>query len=102
MFDHLTNPVLIETRAAVARFIEDELRPLERELGLGTEDPWPREVLRNVWRRSSELGLYAACLRSLAEKGSTSRSSARSRLTLPPAGRYWRRTCWETSVARRA
>ena len=60
MFDHLTNPVLIETRAAVARFIEDELRPLERELGLGTEDPWPREVLRNVWRRSSELGLYAA------------------------------------------
>lgn len=62
MFDHLTNPVLIDTRAAVARFIDDELRPLEQELGLGTEDPWPREVLRNVWRRSSELGLYAACL----------------------------------------
>lgn len=62
MFDHLTNPVLIETRAAVARFIEDELRPLERDLGLRTEDPWPRDVLRNVWRRSSELGLYAACL----------------------------------------
>ncbi|SFC24644.1 Acyl-CoA dehydrogenase [Cupriavidus sp. OV038] len=62
MFDHLTNPVLIDTRAAVARFIDDELRPLEQELGLGTEDPWPREVLRKVWRRSSELGLYAACL----------------------------------------
>jgi len=62
MFDHLTNPVLIDTRAAVARFIDDELRPLEQEIGLGTEDPWPREVLRKVWRRSSELGLYAACL----------------------------------------
>lgn len=62
MFDHLTNPVLIDTRAAVQRFIDEELLPLERELGLGTEDPWPREVLRKVWRRSSELGLYAACL----------------------------------------
>jgi alkylation response protein AidB-like acyl-CoA dehydrogenase len=62
MFDHLTNPVLIDTRAAVRRFIDEELRPLERELGLGTEDPWPREVLRKIWRRSSELGLYAACL----------------------------------------
>lgn len=62
MFDHLTNPVLIETRAAVQRFIDDELRPLERELNLGTEDPWPRDILRRVWRRSSELGLYAACL----------------------------------------
>lgn len=62
MFDHLTNPVLIETRAAVQRYIDEELRPLERELGLGAEDAWPREVLRGVWRRSSELGLYAACL----------------------------------------
>lgn len=62
MFDHLTNPVLIETRAAVQRYIDEELRPLGRELGLGTEDAWPREVLRQVWRRSSELGLYAACL----------------------------------------
>ncbi|HBD39687.1 MAG TPA: acyl-CoA dehydrogenase, partial [Cupriavidus sp.] len=43
-------------------FIDEELRPLERELDLGAEDAWPREVLRNVWRRSSELGLYAACL----------------------------------------
>ena len=62
MFDHLTNPVLMETRAAVRRFIDEELRPIEHELGLGPEDPWPREVLRGVWRRSSELGLYAACL----------------------------------------
>ncbi|MBY4896638.1 acyl-CoA dehydrogenase family protein [Cupriavidus sp. AU9028] len=62
MFDHLTNPVLIETRAAMRRYIEEELRPLEAELGLGSEDPWPREVLQGVWRRSSELGLYASCL----------------------------------------
>ncbi|QYY27722.1 MULTISPECIES: acyl-CoA dehydrogenase family protein [Cupriavidus] len=62
MFEYLTNPLLTETRAAVRRFIDEELRPLERELGLGSEDPWPVETLRNVWRRSSELGLYAACL----------------------------------------
>ncbi|MCT9074595.1 acyl-CoA dehydrogenase family protein [Cupriavidus gilardii] len=62
MFEYLTNPVLVETRAAIRRFIDEELRPMERELGLGSEDPWPKEVLRRVWRRSSELGLYAACL----------------------------------------
>ncbi|KDP83756.1 MULTISPECIES: acyl-CoA dehydrogenase family protein [Cupriavidus] len=62
MFDHLTNPTLVETRAAIRRYIDEELLPLERELGLGSEDVWPRDVLRGVWRRSSELGLYAACL----------------------------------------
>lgn len=70
MFDHLTNPVLLETRAGIRRFIDEELRPLEQELGLGSEDPWPRETLRKVWRRSSELGFYAACLpTSLGGKG---------------------------------
>ncbi|MDR3381195.1 acyl-CoA dehydrogenase family protein [Cupriavidus basilensis] len=62
MFDNLTNPVLVETRASIQRYIHEELLPLERELGLGSEDAWPRDVLRGVWRRSSELGLYAACL----------------------------------------
>ncbi|WP_420998290.1 acyl-CoA dehydrogenase family protein [Cupriavidus sp. 30B13] len=62
MFDHLTNPVLAQTRAGIRRYIDEELLPLEKELGLGPEDAWPREVLRGVWRRSSELGLYAACL----------------------------------------
>ncbi|CAG9165783.1 acyl-CoA dehydrogenase family protein [Cupriavidus respiraculi] len=62
MFDHLTNPVLAQTRSEIQRFIDTELKPLEAELGLGSEDPWPKEVLRRVWRRSSELGLYAACL----------------------------------------
>lgn len=70
MFDHLTNPVLLQTRAAIRRFVDEELRPIEVELGLGAEDPWPREVLQRVWRRSSELGLYAACLpESLGGKG---------------------------------
>ncbi|EHP42175.1 acyl-CoA dehydrogenase [Cupriavidus basilensis OR16] len=62
MFDNLANPVLVETRASIQRYIHEELLPLERELGLGSEDAWPRDVLRGVWRRSSELGLYAACL----------------------------------------
>lgn len=70
MFDTLTNSALLETRAAIRRFIDEELRPLERELGLGSEDPWPVETLRGVWRRSSELGLYAACLpEALGGKG---------------------------------
>lgn len=62
MFDHLTNPALAEVRAGIRRFIDEELLPMERELGLGSEDAWPREVLRGVWRRSSELGFYSACL----------------------------------------
>ncbi len=70
MFDSLTNPVLRETRAAVRRFIDEELLPLECELGLSSEDPWPVETLRGVWRRSSELGLYAACMpEALGGKG---------------------------------
>lgn len=62
MFDHLTNPVLAQTRIEIRDFIDTELRPIEAELKLGSEDPWPKEVLRRVWRRSSERGLYAACL----------------------------------------
>lgn len=62
MFDHLSNPQFNEVRASIQRFVQDELLPLEKELGLKSEDVWPKEVLRKVWRRSSELGLYAACL----------------------------------------
>lgn len=62
MFDNLPNTQVKETRAGIKRFINEELLPLERELGLGHEDVWPQEVLRKVWRRSSELGFYSACL----------------------------------------
>lgn len=62
MFDHLTDPALVDLRARMRRYVEEELVPLERELGLDAEAPWPREVLQGVWRRSSELGFYQACL----------------------------------------
>ncbi|MGH8784163.1 MAG: acyl-CoA dehydrogenase family protein [Cupriavidus necator] len=70
--DHLCSPALADVREQARRFIEDELIPMERELGLGSEDVWPREVLRRVWRRSAELGLYQACLApELGGKGLT-------------------------------
>jgi len=62
MFDHLSNPAFIETREGIQRFVTNELLPMERELGLGSEDIWPRETLKHVWKRSAELGFYAACL----------------------------------------
>lgn len=62
MFDHLNAPAFVETREGIRRFIADELLPMERELGLGSEDVWPKETLQRVWRRSAELGYYAACL----------------------------------------
>jgi alkylation response protein AidB-like acyl-CoA dehydrogenase len=62
MFDHLNNPTFIETSEGIKRFITEELLPMERELGLGFEDVWPKETLQRVWKRSAELGFYAACL----------------------------------------
>ena len=62
MFDHLDRPEFVALRAAVLRFVDDELRPIERELQLDSEAVWPRDVLRRVWRRSSELGFYTASL----------------------------------------
>jgi alkylation response protein AidB-like acyl-CoA dehydrogenase len=62
MFDYLTTPALTELRAGIKAYVSQELIPLERELGLGPEDAWPREILRSVWRRSGELGFYSASL----------------------------------------
>lgn len=62
MFDYLTDPDLIALRARIKNYVSEELIPLERQLGLGAEDVWPRDILRSVWRRSSELGFYAASL----------------------------------------
>ena len=45
-------------RAELQRYLNDELIPLERQLGLGYEDRFPRELVRSVWRRCRELGLY--------------------------------------------
>jgi alkylation response protein AidB-like acyl-CoA dehydrogenase len=72
MFDYLNNSSFIETREGIRRFVAEELRPMEQELGLGSEDVWPRETLRRVWCRSAALGFYAACLpAALGGKGLT-------------------------------
>lgn len=62
MFEYLTSPALTELRAGIKAYVLQELIPLERELGLGSEDAWPRGTLRSVWQRSSELGFYSASL----------------------------------------
>ena len=62
MFDQLTRPAFVAVRAGIRQFVDEELRPRERELRLDSESLWPVEELRNVWRRSAALGFYAACL----------------------------------------
>ncbi|KVE30076.1 acyl-CoA dehydrogenase [Burkholderia singularis] len=62
MFDDLTHPEFVAVRDGIRRYVSNELIPLERELGLDAETPWPNETLRRVWRRSAELGFYSACL----------------------------------------
>lgn len=70
MFEQLQDPAFVEIRHNIQRFVDDELRPMEQELGLDSEANLPVEVLRKVWRRSAELGLYAACLpQALGGKG---------------------------------
>lgn len=70
MFEQLQDPAFVEIRHNIQRFVDEELRPMEQELRLDSEANLPVEVLRKVWRRSAELGLYAACLpQALGGKG---------------------------------
>lgn len=52
-----------EIRAALGRYLHEELIPEERRLGLGYEDKFPRELIRSVWRRCRALGFYGIHLR---------------------------------------
>ena len=103
MFDYLNSPAFVETREGIRRFVAEELRPMEQELGLGSEDVWPRETLRRVWRRSAALGFYAACLPVATGRQGVSRfsSSARSRRTLPHPVPRSRRMCSAIWAVRR-
>jgi len=60
--EHLTSPEFADLRDRIRRYIDEELIPLEKELGLGPEDPWPRELLGRLWKRSHELGFLGATL----------------------------------------
>lgn len=45
-------------RKTIQDFIENELLPLEEKENLTPESPYPKSILKQVWKRSSELGLY--------------------------------------------
>jgi alkylation response protein AidB-like acyl-CoA dehydrogenase len=45
-------------RAELQRYLNDELIPLERRLGLGYQDKFDRALIRSVWKRCRELGFY--------------------------------------------
>ncbi len=52
------SPKVEEILARVQAFIDEELQPLVREHGLDWEGGAPRELLRQVWARSRDRGLY--------------------------------------------
>jgi alkylation response protein AidB-like acyl-CoA dehydrogenase len=51
-------PAIADIRAALQRYLQEELIPMEKRLGLGYEDRFPRELIRSVWRRCRQLGFY--------------------------------------------
>lgn len=52
-------PELAELRGRLANFIDEELRPLEREYQLDEEGEIPQDLARQLRRRAYELGFYA-------------------------------------------
>ena len=48
--------------ARVRRYIDEELQPLATRHGLSHEQAGDRELLRQVWQRSNELGFYGMTL----------------------------------------
>lgn len=56
------SPAAAEFIARLDRFIETELHPLAAEHGVTSEGGASRELLRQVWKRSHELGFYGMTL----------------------------------------
>lgn len=56
------SPGAAEFIARLDRFIETELHPLAAEHGVTSEGGASRELLRQVWKRSHELGFYGMTL----------------------------------------
>lgn len=50
------------TIAALLRYIDDELKPFEREHAIGYEGQPEKGVLQKIWKRSAELGFYGLML----------------------------------------
>ncbi|MBB5214646.1 acyl-CoA dehydrogenase family protein [Parapusillimonas granuli] len=53
-----TTPPLNQIRAVLQRYLTEELIPYERANGFTYEDRFSKETVRQIWRRSRELGLY--------------------------------------------
>lgn len=51
-----------DTIAALRRFIDDEVKPFEREHGIAYEGQPDKAVLKKLWKRSAELGFYGLML----------------------------------------
>lgn len=51
-----------DTIAALLRFIDDELKPFEREHAISYEGQPTKAVLKSLWKRSAELGFYGLML----------------------------------------
>ena len=57
-------------RARLNDYLQAELLPLERQLGLGYEDRFERSTIHAIWQRCRELGFYGAQLpRDLGGRG---------------------------------
>lgn len=50
------------TMAALQRYIEDEVKPFEREHGIGYEGQPDKAVLKQLWKRSAARGFYGLML----------------------------------------
>jgi len=66
-----STPAGIDTlRAALRQYLQDELLPLEKRLGLRYEDKFPKELIRSIWQRCKALGFYGIHLpRALGGQG---------------------------------
>lgn len=53
-----TPDAIAAVRDQLHAYLHDELIPMEKRLGLGYEDRFPRELIRSVWRRCRQLGFY--------------------------------------------
>ncbi len=58
----VTDTQVQETMNAIGRYIHDELLPFEKAHGISWEGQPGKELLKQVWQRSAELGFYGLML----------------------------------------
>lgn len=58
----MTDTRVQETMAAIDRYVQDELLPFEKQHGISWEGQPSKDVLKQVWQRSAQLGFYGLML----------------------------------------